>query len=246
MKWQSAWWLTKKEFKYSRIAFVASLAAFLLLAIALGAGFKELFKYLLGETTTYNHFLLDLLFTVVILSFGILFVSGPYLTFQAIKEDPFSKKMALYRSLAIPVDVLTLSRTLGMLVNLLIMGTSFFTLLYLSQSTTFNLFFSMENYIAFVLLCLGIALFFGGLSIFIENGASGMILLLSSGFYILLYVSVKSFIYFALGKGMVEAAVLLVVQHGWTGPLISLSLGIGSCFAWNSLLKQRLLKRDYV
>ncbi|WP_167577678.1 hypothetical protein [Ammoniphilus sp. YIM 78166] len=64
--------------------------------------------------------MLDILFVITTLSLGAIFMSGPYLSFRTIKEDPFNKRMAMLRSLPIPVSVLSLSRMIMMLITLIV------------------------------------------------------------------------------------------------------------------------------
>src|SRR5690606_7799548 len=56
------------------------------------------------------HYLLDIIFWLIVPNFVTLYTAGYYLDFRSKQENPLSQMMAFYRSCPIPLGTLTLSR----------------------------------------------------------------------------------------------------------------------------------------
>src|SRR5690606_6010146 len=106
----------------------------------------------------------------------------PYMSFAAFKEDPFNKRMAMYRSLPISLHAIVLSRTLLMLTTLFLVSTVFYLVLTLGlvNVTDFFTYISPLEYGYFIVFWGGYALALGGYNTFIEYGTNGKILHLAS------------------------------------------------------------------
>lgn len=244
MKWSHTWWLTKKELKYNRIYFILTFIMVLFFSLIASSQLEQLANQGLNETMFRQHFPLDVIFLVLTMSFGVLFVSTPYLSFRTIKEDPFSKRMALYRSLPIPLDVLSRSRMLLMIVILLVLSAAFFIALYLGVSEDFFLFLSRSEYIAFALLWIGFALFFNGINPVVEFGTSGRFLYIYSLFLFIFFIVMKLAFIFIVGQGIVEWSISIILKYGWKASILSLVIGGIASYLWYLVLKKRLLTRN--
>lgn len=246
MKWRSTWWLTKKELKYNRVYFFLTFIMVLFFSLITSSLLEQLAGQELGRNVFLRHFPLDAIFMVLMVSSGILFISTPYLSFRTIKEDPFSKRMALYRSLPIPLDVLSRSRMLMMIVILLVFSTVFFTVIYFGVDDGFFLLLPKSEYIPFALLWIGFTLFFNAINPVVEFGTSGKFLYIYSCFLFFLFPMLKLTFFLTVGKGIVEWSLSITLKYGWTASIISLVIGGLAIYLWHSVLKKRLLNRDYV
>jgi len=243
---QQSFWLAKKEFKYHRLSLLFTVLFTIFYALLISGFLNQSVKKMFGpDMEPYNFFLLDFLFVIITLSLSANFMSGPYLSLRAIKEDPFSKRMAMLRTLPIPVPVLSLSRTLMMLMTLLVMSTVFFGTLAIALPDPFFQHIGPGDFVFFILFWLGCSLTIGGLNPFIEYGTNGKILHLTPYIFLVILLATITVFYQLSDLGLVELILLGVKSNGWILALFSLLLGTVACYFWNKILTIRLLKRDY-
>ncbi|WP_096200199.1 hypothetical protein [Bacillus sp. FJAT-45350] len=244
---QQAFWLAKKELKSQWGAIALTLVVTIFFALLSATLLDQSVRKLFGtETTFYNHTLLDIIFLVLTPSFAAVYMSRPYLNIQTIKDDPFSKRMALFRSLPIPVTTLSLSRTLLMVVTLIIMSFAFYLTITISLPSNFFELMTTVEYLIFILFWLGYALAIGGINPFIEYGTNGKVLHLVPWVFIVVFLITIFIFYNLVGQGIVETVLVLIKSHGWPLAAISLFVGVCGSFIWNKLLTIRLSRRDYL
>ncbi|MCT8136737.1 hypothetical protein H1D32_02595 [Anaerobacillus sp. CMMVII] len=244
---KQAFWLAKRELKNNWIAFF-----FTMIATVLFAGFTtllldQLARSLFGtEAILYNDLLLDIMFVAITPSLAAIFMSGPYLSFRTVTEDPFNKRMALLRSLPIPLKTLALSRTLMMLLTLLVMSTVFYTTIVFALPTHFYELITRSELLIFILFWFGYTLALGGINPFIEYGTNGKILHLTP-FILLVVIFITMVIYRSIFEySIVEMSFLFVKDYRWNLVTISLIVGVVGCWTWNRLLAMRLQKKDFM
>ncbi|MGO4886600.1 hypothetical protein ACJ2A9_02490 [Anaerobacillus sp. MEB173] len=244
---QQAFWLAKKELKAQWIAISLTLLATIFIAIFSSILLDQSVRKLFGdEMMFYNHTLLDIIFLVLTPSFAAIFMSRPYLNFQTVKDDPFSKRMALLRSLPIPIPTLSLSRILLMVGTLLMMSFAFYLTITIVLPGHFFELLTPVEYLIFILFWFGYALAIGGINPFIEYGTNGKILhIVPWAFIVVFFVTVFIF-YNLVDQGIVETVLVLIKSHGWPLAIISLLVGVWGSYIWNKFLTIRLSKRDYL
>lgn len=244
---KQAMWLAKKELKYQWIAFLLTVIVTIVFALFTSTLLDQAARKLFGEETMYYNFiLLDILFVAMTPSLAAIYISKPYLNIQAVKDDPFSKRMAFLRSLPISVSVLALSRTLIMLTTLLVMSVAFYITITIALPDTFFSLISLKEYGIFVLFWFGYALAIGGVNPFIEFGTNGKILHLNPFISIVIFLVVVLNFYHFVGQGVVEWVITLVKIHGLPFAVYALLIGAIGSYGWNILLLLRLKKRDYL
>ena len=245
--WKEAWWLVGKEMKFQWRAFVSTGIATVFISLIVVSSFVPYAGDFNGQSALVQHwFLIDLIFVGITPAFAALFMSSPYLSVRTIKEDPFGKRMAVYRSLPIPIDVLSRSRVLLMLITLVIMSTLFYgTFLILLPDSIFAV-ISIREIVLFILTWFGYAAAMGGLNAYIEFGTNGKVLWIFPFIFMLLFLAAEIVFHQMVDSGIVEWSLFLVRDYGLPAVVISLLLGILGCIATNIMLKKRLLKKDYV
>jgi hypothetical protein len=246
---KDAVWLAKKEYQYQWRAFIATFLACLLLGSSAGflllgsneSGFQEFSVFM-------NRFMLDLFFVGVAPSFATLFMAKPYLSLQNAKQNPYGKRMAVLRSLPVPVSVLSLSRIILMVSTLVIMSLALYgmmgTVLFGIRGSHFD-YLTFGEFLIFGFFWFGFAMAVGGISPYIEYGMKGTMLHILPYLYMGLFVLVE-LILMQNGIGIVETSLEIVKSVGWAAAFISLAVGVLCCYGWNQLLKYRLENRDYV
>jgi len=246
---KEAVWLVKKEYQYQWLAFIGTFIASIVLGGIVGlmltgpsgSGFQDFSVFL-------HRFLLDLFFVGIAPSLATFFMAKPYLSFQNARQNPYGKRMAVLRSLPVPISVLSLSRILLMLSTLVIMSLAFYgmmgTVLYGYMGRLFDT-LTLGEYVIFGFFWFGFAMMVGGMNPYIEYGMKGTMLHVLPYLYMALFVVVEV-IFMLNGIGMVEKSFELIKGVGWPAALISLVIGVLCCFGWNRLLKTRLENRDYL
>ncbi|WP_078554441.1 hypothetical protein [Bacillus alkalicellulosilyticus] len=244
---QQAFWLAKKEFKSQSVSIISTVGATILIAIFTSILLEQSVSYLFGGGQIFDRIaIMDIIFLVLTPSFGAIFMSRPYLSFQTIKDDPFSKRMALFRSLPIPVSVLSLSRMLLMFVILFIMSLAFYVTITVALPSHFFEYMSMSEYLIFILFWFGYSLAIAGINPFIEFGTNGKVLHIVPWIFIFVFIVMFILTYNLLERGIVETVLILVKNHGWPLALVSIIVGLCATFIWNKLLTIRLQRRDYL
>ncbi|MFD1851627.1 hypothetical protein [Oceanobacillus bengalensis] len=242
--------LAKMEYKHHFMAVILTFLASIFIGLITGLLLTEssAIKWRV-DSPFMNRLLLDLIFVGVAPAFATFFMAKPYLSFQTAKHDPYVKRMALLRTLPVPVSVLALSRTLLMLSSLVIMSLAFYgtmiAVVFINTASFSELMTASELFI-FIVVWLGYMLTMGGLNPYIEYGTSGKTL------HTIQFIFGGIFLIFALllykfrGQGIVEISIQLVKSIGWPMAIISIVIGIICCIGWNKLLKNRLENRDYL
>lgn len=246
--WKDSWWLVGKELKLQRLAFVSTiLVTFLLSFFASLAFIPFLEQAVTPQGFDYpKRFVLDLIFVGLTPTFSAIYMSSPYLSFRSFKEDPFGKRMAVYRALPVPVEVLARSRMLLMLVTLVSLSIVFYTTMIILASLVILQTLPFTDIIIFILIWFGYAIAAGGLNTFIECGTNGKVLWLFPTIFLTLFVVIAIMTYNTTGIGIVEWSFSLAQRHGWLAAAASLLLGAVCSFATYKILKTRLRVRDYV
>ncbi|MBU9713928.1 hypothetical protein [Evansella tamaricis] len=244
---RQALWLVKKELKYHYLSLMLTLVFIIFLALLAFPILEGTVLRLFGtEHVVYNRIMIDALFVLLLPCFGAIFMSKPYLSFGTIKEDPYSKRMALFRAMPIPVHVLALSRTFIMVITLLLNITVFYIIITLMLSDVFFQYLAPIEYVLFLLFWFCYALLFGGFNPFIENGTNGKVLHLFPYLFIAIFGVLLFVIYYATGIGLVDWSLLAIREYGFIAPVCAVIIAGTGCYYWNRLLTNRLRTRDYM
>lgn len=236
---KQAVWLARKEIKYFMPAFI-----FTLITVAVLGLFVSLLVQHFIDTRAKTIFL-DYLFVAALPSFGALFMSGPYLSFRAIKDNPFVKRLTFYRTLPISVPVLALSRMLFMLFILVCFTTLFFIFLNLGLSLQNVQGFSRESYLMFALFWFGYILALGGMNPLVEYGTNGKFLHIYPYLFVFLSFVVVIANYIVYRRGFVEWSIFTLSSYGWLPVVFMNIIGITMFLLFTRLLTRRLASREY-
>ena len=247
---KDAFWLVKMEYKQQWLAVILTFMMCLIFGLFIGtalSGYTSL--QIEVNSTSIKSYFLDFMFIGLAPSFATLSMAKPYTSYRAAKLDPYGKRMAVLRSLPIPVSVLALSRTLFMLCTLIIMSFAFFggmTVIALMFSGNFFEWLTVGEYIIFVIVWFGFMLTVGGLNPYVEYGMRGKMLHFIPFVYIGLVVILEIIFFVSFNQGVVESILKLIKNYGWTVAFVSILIGMVSCYEWNKILKRRLAKRDFI
>ncbi|GAE25342.1 hypothetical protein JCM9140_1332 [Halalkalibacter wakoensis JCM 9140] len=242
-----AFWLAKKEFRQHWRPVMLTVLVTAFWGLIVTQRMPQLISNLFVTEKPYSpDFIIDAFFIGMTPSLAAIFMSGPYLSWRTIKEDPFTKRIALFRSLPISVAVLALSRTIMMLGTWLLMSTVFYLIITIGLSEEFFSHISLSTYAAFIVFWLGYSLALGGLNPFLEYGTNGKMLHLSPVVLIVLFISVIAITHYFSDYGIVEWSFLFIQEYGWMVSFAMLFVGLIGVYVWNFLLSRRLQRRDYL
>lgn len=244
---KDAWWLARKELQFYKIPLGFSVLATILIAALISMNLEQSIRNAtLPEMANDQFWFIDFVFVLVTPSLAAIFMSGPYLSFRAIKEDPFSKRMAFYRSLPIPIKILALSRTIIMLITLTLLSIVFYSTITIALHDRLFQYLTFGEYFTFVLIWLGYAVALGGMNPYIEYGTSGKVLHLFPYLAFVLFAFGIVLFYKIVGNGIVESTIMLSLKIGLPIAILFLLIGIVGCVIWHLLLTKRLSSKDYL
>jgi hypothetical protein len=244
---KDAWWLARKELFYYKMPLGFSAIVTILFAALTSLSLEQSLENVFNPDITHDQFIfVDGIFVLITPALAAIFMAGPYLSFRAMKEDPFSKRMAFFRSLPIPAKVLSLSRTMMMVITLFLLSLVFYTTItFVLHDQLFD-YMTVPQYLTFIGIWLGYAAAVGGFNPYIEYGTNGKVLHAVPYVLIVLLTGIALVFYKLVGKGIVESTVSLSITIGWPIAILFFIIGIAGCITWNRLLTKRLAKRDYV
>ncbi|WP_456274794.1 hypothetical protein [Bacillus sp. AK031] len=244
---KDAWWLARKELFFHKIPLGFSVLVTIFFAVMTSFSLEQSIENVAyPETAEDQFFFIDFVFVLITPGLAAIFMSGPYLSFRSMKEDPFSKRMAFLRSLPIPVHVLSLSRTIMMIITLFILSLAFYTTITIALHDQLFDYLTLKEYLTFIGMWLGYAAAIGGFNPYIEYGTNGKVLHSVPYVLIVLIIFLSFLFYKVVKQGIVESTILLSMNQGWPIASLFLIIGIAGIVLWNILLTKRLARRDYV
>ncbi|MDL4842081.1 hypothetical protein [Aquibacillus rhizosphaerae] len=244
---QQAMWLARKEIKQQFVPFLFTMAVTSFFATATTLQLSMAVEYIFGEgSTDYKSLFLDLIFLLITPSFAAIFMSSPYLTFRTIKEDPFSKRMALFRALPISIKTLALSRIIIMLITFLSLSIIFYLIISIGLTQLSPTYLTPMEWMSFMVFWFGYALAIGGYNSFIEYGTNGRVLYIVPTIILLSFFLFWYFFRRITDRSVVELSLLMIKEYQWIPAITFLLIGIAGCTFWYYLLSNRLRRRDYL
>lgn len=245
---KDAWWLVWRELRFQRNAVIATLFVTLFSALIAAAFFGTAItdSQNVRFTAYFPNYFLDMTFLLVIPNFTTIYIAEYYMNFHSIKEDPLSKQMALYRSLPISMETLTMSRVFKALFLFTVQSFIFYGAFMMVLSLLGMDSFAMQDFLLFVLFWLGGGLILGSFIPCVEFGLSIRVIFVVCFIWLLFFLSIHLIVYALFDVGIVFITWKMVPQYGLYLSVASLILGSVSCYLWFRWLHQRLQRRDYV
>lgn len=240
------WWILRNEMKLLWPAYLLTLAFTFFLGLAASITFGELTDLLSNEESDLGRILLDNILVIFTPCLATIYMSRPYRELRTIREDPFGKRLALYRTMPIPVNILAKSRMWLMLMTLLTLSLAFFGSLTLFLPEVFFLEVSMGQLQLFFLFWFGYALALGACIVYIEFGTNGKVLYLA--FFAFAFGAEVLIVTYnmAAGRSVGETVLSWISRSGAWLPLLSLAAGAVTFQVMERVLQNRLARRDYL
>jgi MFS family permease len=238
MQIQHVWWLTKHELKTRWLSILLTVVGTVFFGIIAGSLMHD---YIGRGNAFWSH---DFVFIFCISSLGSLFVSKEYTSWGTIREEPFLKRQAFFRSLPIPLKVLARGRMLFTLIVLLIMSIVFWSTAYIVLWGMDSSLLNMFDPIYFTLFWFGFALIFSGLVPFMEFGMRAKVWMVMYFFSAFIIIFIVIGFYLLTGMWIFEVAFTAVNMYGvWPG-IVTVACGAVSCAVWVRLLEKKMSTID--
>ncbi|WP_018932183.1 hypothetical protein [Gracilibacillus lacisalsi] len=257
--WKNSWWIAKRELKMQIPGIILTLLFTIFIGIIITPTFYlniiNLFEdagiygsrlVFEGHTVYIDSILIDAIFLGFTPCLSALFMWGPYVSLRAIKEDPFGKRLAVYRSLPVSTEVLTLSRILFMLVIFVLFSAAFYLTITISVPNSIFIHLEYHQFLAFVLFWIGYALVIGSLNPYIESGTNGKVLYIYSFIMMVCLILVLFLVHQVWNTSIVNTTILLLTRAPVIPVIVSLTCGILGVITMAKLLNKRLSERDYL
>lgn len=105
---------------------------------------------------------------------------------------------------------------------------------------------TIGDYVIFVFVWFGFMLTIGGLNPYVEYGMKGKMLHFIPFIYMGFVIIIEIIFFTFFNQSVIEAILQLIKSYGFIVAIVSILIGIVSCYEWNKILKRRLEKRDYI
>ncbi|WP_309123277.1 hypothetical protein [Paenibacillus sp.] len=236
---RDALWLTRTQWSHSKIGLVMTVAFY-------GAygGLTGMFSdEWVAEDFAFTGIMMDLLVVTFMSMNGFVFCKG-YLNNPYWKNDSFTKKLAMMRSLPIPVETLAMSRSIQVLLASPVSTLLFFGIFYIASDWARDL--PLAVLLPFVLFWFAIGNAFSVWFVVEEWSRSGKRYLLSSFLAVIAFVAFVVAFYFLTGKHLTFFVVESIQKPGgWLWTALALPIGVAA-HVWMQLrLRRILLHRDF-
>ena len=237
---RDAAWLAVEDVRKSWVSFPVAALTALILGFYLVVFYSNVFG---GSTGRFELFMLDfwLLLTVTVLNVNFLFNRDYY---YRLSEDNYTKRLSFLIGLPISPRVVVFGRAMYMALALAFSAPSFFLVPYLVGGDLRST-IGPVDYVWFVLIWIGYALFMMGFLLFMWNGLSfetelkWVFWAFPGG--CLLVATVSNFV---LGDGLAVALIQLSKVQGPFAAGIALSLGGIGLMLWMKLATKWLARRE--
>ncbi|MGN8647244.1 hypothetical protein ACTNEO_14990 [Gracilibacillus sp. HCP3S3_G5_1] len=257
--WKDSWWIATKELKLQVPGVILTLLVTIFIAFLATPTIYSMVLNIFDSSEIYanritfenrtfyiDSMITDFIFLGLTPSFSALFMWGPYISFRTMKEDPFSKRLAVYRILPVSTKTLTASRIFFMLSVFLLFTIAFYLTIFLAIPATFFDYFGYDHFFFFILFWVGYALVLGSLNMYVESGTNGKVLYIYSFINAVCLIILLLLLYLIWGVGVVEATILLISKYPVTPAIVSLICSILVVLIIAKLLNKRLAQRNYL
>jgi accessory gene regulator protein AgrB len=236
---KDALWLTKKQWAYTKFGF-----AFTILFYAAYGGLGGMFSEdWLSDMEIFTGIMIDLTIVIFMSMNGFVFSKG-YFNNQYWKTDTFTKKLAMLRSLPIPVESLAMSRSIQIAIMSPVLTLTFFIVFYATSDWARSL--PLSTFISFVVVCFALGNASSCWFVIQEWSRSGKRYFISSCIVVALILAIVIPVTLLskvhLFAGLTEA---VSKPAGWLWAVLALALAVAT-HAWMQLRLRRILRqRDF-
>lgn len=232
---ERAKFLAKEEFSRKSLSYAATCVAVIFFGLVVLPVFSSA-VIPVSESARSEGFIMDILFLMVISLLSINFISNSY-TF--VYRNPFHNWLLFQRSLPVSPKEVVLARSLVMLPATVVMTALFFTpLTILARVLDYK--FDAGQYLWFVVLWLGYALFSGGINLYMELGLNGKVIFALQFLWLGTLVAVA----WLLGGDLVFTTFELAGSYGPLAAGVSLLAGGLLFFLLAKVAEHRVGKRE--
>ncbi|NBD23913.1 hypothetical protein [Paenibacillus glycinis] len=158
-------------------------------------------------------------------------------------RDPYSRRLAYWRTLPISWNAIVLSRMLQLCIVLTIVSVFFFTVQYALLNELREL-MAPSEYIVYALVWYGYALTLGATYAFFEQTLGGKAYLAVCHGYLIFYLLI-GVVLWRTDTDLLYRTIEASRAHEWAWPVVSLLLGAAATVLIGLLIRKQLAKRNF-
>lgn len=237
--WKDAWWLAKQQWLNSKLGFLFTIVFF-----GVYGAFSGFFASVwLEESAFVQGIFVDMLVLTFLSSSGFIF-SKAYLINPYWKNDSFTTKLAMLRTLPIPIETLAVGRLVQVLLMSPVSTIAFLVPMYATSVWAKSI--PIPAYIGFMIVWLVYGNLISMLMIIMEWSTNGRRYLWGSifavvaivGAAIVYYVVMRQHIVYTLGEAVKSPL-------GWLWPVVAIAVGIAGHAALQSWMRKTIKRREF-
>jgi hypothetical protein len=234
--WQGAWQVARFELKSGWSGYILTLIFFSYMALVQAPLLNDLFG---EEMSRASLFAVDFVYLVTIPNLG--FIMNKTI-FKFWKEDPYTKKLMMWRTMPISLDQIVIGRLLQLVITILPIWFFYFLLQYVVTSSIRTQ-LNVGEYINYALFGLGCSVVFAVTYVFLEQGFPGKVYFVYCLSYIVLYGCIIWLLWtqhISIILSIVNAA-----DHGnWRLTIVALLAAVVMLAAGKAAIHKRLRSRN--
>ncbi|QHT59613.1 hypothetical protein GXP70_06370 [Paenibacillus lycopersici] len=234
--WQGAVTLLRLEGRRGWIGLLLTMASFAYLGVFMIIPLLHAMSDP-GEEQSYS-WAVDFLYLTLMPIMGFLMNRN---TLNCWNRDPYTRRLAYYRTLPISWNTIVVSRMLQHAIVLTIVFAFYFTLQYLLSGFMREQ-LAVGDYVLFVLIWYGYALMAGATYIFFELTLKGNAYIIVCFLYVIVYALID-LILWATHTNLIESTIAAAREHHYAWPVLSVVLGAALAVLLGALTRMRVVKR---
>ena len=237
---RDAFWLATMDVRKSWISFPVAALTALIPSFYLVVFYSNVFD---GSVDRLSVFMLDFWFLLVVTVLNVNFLFNRDYYYK-LSEDNYTKRLSFLLSLPITPRAVVAGRAMYMVLALTFSAPSFFLLPYLVGGDLRSAIGPLD-YVWFVFIWIGYALFMMGFLLFMWNGLSfqtelGWIFLTFPG-GCLLVTTISNLV---LDGGLAMTLIQVAKAHGPLAAVVSVAIGCAALILWLRMAEKRLERRE--
>ncbi|UVI28973.1 hypothetical protein [Paenibacillus spongiae] len=236
--WQGAWRLYQHELRHSWAGLIFSILFYAYIALIISPSMGELFQAAEDSEQIWK-WLIDFFYLTILPNMG--FIMNRVM-FRYWHNDPYTRKLAYWRTMPIGLLSLVISRMILLLTTLLIVGTIFFTLQYFLVGGLREA-MNPGQYLLFAACWWAYSLIAGSLYMFFEQAYNGKVYFIICLCSLLIYFPLLMLCWW-IGFHPVSDSMQLAQNSNPIGAIVMLIAGAAAFMASGHFVKNKLGTRS--
>lgn len=236
--WQDAWYIFRSEMRQSWMGVLFTLLFFSYFGLITMPNFIEMMVQ--EDPNTDIGWITDFLYLTITPIMSFLMNRSIY---RCRTDDPFTKRLAYYKTMPISLNAIVIARMLQMFAVLITVGTFFYSLQYALADRLREL-LSIEQYLIFVFIWIGYSITIGCVYIYFEQAHSGRVYFNISLLFFVPYI-ILGILLWVYRPGILFHLILVAKNMEIIWPILMNVFAVGVVAVTAVMVRRRLAARDF-